>query len=399
MTTTDLIPVTTGAISTHLSDRRRRAREAGERAEAEQRRPATKSAYAMWQSKWMSWCDAESVAHLPPGSAPAPHDYTDAETYREALAAHAVAADEWYATVYDWLSDLRLRGYALASLQLARAALSAMVAEAGLAVDMAHPRIRGMLAGMRQTRHDGPAADLDDDGRPDQRGERGQATALQARDVLDMDAMGIFAMGELADLRDRALLYSGVATARRGPSELLMLDWMRHGDGAGWIDASGERWVITLLRSKANKGGERETYYLERGPVTDAVLAWVRAAGIATGTPLWRPLARGGVRALDRRLSGRALSDVIKRRVRPWLESRQGLHGADLEAAVSGYRTHSLRSGGITTLAAAGASIPQMREVSGHSTGSASILIGYAQTRGEGAKAMREAWETVKWER
>lgn len=141
----------------------------------------------------------------------------------------------------------------------------------------------------------------------------------------------------LAGVRDRALLLIGFAGALRR-SELVALDvadLVENGDGL----------VVTIRRSKTDQEGAGEQLGLPYGsdPATcpvRALRAWLAASGIDSG-PVFRPISRHGAMA-DRRLSDRAVADVVKRTAKA--------AGLDPRA----YAGHSLRAGLITSAAEAG---------------------------------------------
>jgi site-specific recombinase XerD len=142
----------------------------------------------------------------------------------------------------------------------------------------------------------------------------------------------------LIGVRDRALLLVGFAGALRR-SELVALD-------VADVVENGDGLVVTIRRSKTDQEGEGATLGLPFGsdPATcpvRALRAWLEAAGIADGA-IFRPVDRHGQLA-DRRLSDRAVAEVVKRTA-----AASGLDPA-------AYAGHSLRAGLITSAAEAGA--------------------------------------------
>jgi integrase len=93
-----------------------------------------------------------------------------------------------------------------------------------------------------------------------------------------------------------------------------------------------------------------------------AVRTWIRTADIKSG-PLFRSVRKGG--RLGRRLSGRAVAEIVKAGAR-----RAGLNAREFSG-------HSLRAGFLTSAAAKGASIFKMMDVSRHK--SADTLRGYVR--------------------
>jgi site-specific recombinase XerD len=162
----------------------------------------------------------------------------------------------------------------------------------------------------------------------------------------------------LKGTRDRALLLLGFAGAFRR-SELVALNVA----DLEFCDA-GLR--VTIRRSKTDQEGEGVMIAIARGSIAcpvDAVGAWIKGAGISDG-PIFRPVTRTG-KALPRRLSGRAVADLVKRFARC-----AGLKATEFSG-------HSLRSGFLTSAAARGASIFKMMDVSRHK--SVDTLRGYVR--------------------
>nr|WP_302479819.1 site-specific integrase [Roseicella sp. DB1501] len=161
----------------------------------------------------------------------------------------------------------------------------------------------------------------------------------------------------LADLRDRALIAFGMASALRR-SELVALtvaDLERVPDGLR----------VRVARGKTDQEGKGAIIAVPDGrrlrPVAH-LLAWLERAGITEG-PVFRSVANGKVGRSA--LTDQSVALVVKRR-----------------AAAAGYSAeefaaHSLRAGFLTSAAAAGASIWKMREVSRHK--SVQVLSDYVR--------------------
>ena len=60
---------------------------------------------------------------------------------------------------------------------------------------------------------------------------------------------------------------------------------------------------------------------IEEGPALQAVRAWVQAAGIKPGTPLWRTIRKGHVQ--PERMHQRTLHNIIQRRAEEMLRARR----------------------------------------------------------------------------
>jgi site-specific recombinase XerD len=159
-------------------------------------------------------------------------------------------------------------------------------------------------------------------------------------------------------LRDRALLLLSFAGAFRR-SELVALnledlEFCEHG------------LRVTIRKSKTDQEGDGATIAIARGSLAcpvEAVRNWAEMARITHG-PIFRPVSKKG-RVLNRRLSDRAVADLVKAYAR-----RIGLRAGDFSA-------HSLRAGFLTSAAQRGASIFKMMDVSRHR--SIETLRGYVR--------------------
>lgn len=154
---------------------------------------------------------------------------------------------------------------------------------------------------------------------------------------------------DLAGRRDRALLVVGFAGGfrRSEVAALEVADVERHDDGL----------VVNLRRSKTDQEGAGRRVGLPYGsnPETCPVRtleAWLEAAAIEDG-PLFRPVTMHG-RLGARALSGRAVAEIVKRRVL----------AAGLDP--TRYSGHSLRAGLVTSAALAGASEITIARQTGH---------------------------------
>lgn len=155
---------------------------------------------------------------------------------------------------------------------------------------------------------------------------------------------------DIQSVRDRALLLIGFAGGFRR-SELVGLDVTD-------INYLRQGLVIHLRRSKTDQIGKGRKIAIPFGrtcwcPVT-ALEQWQTQAQIVEG-PLFRPVNRHG-HVLDRRLSGEAVSTIVKGR---------GV-AAGLNSEV--YSGHSLRAGFVTSAAMAGASTWKIRAQTGHAS-------------------------------
>jgi site-specific recombinase XerC len=202
----------------------------------------------------------------------------------------------------------------------------------------------------------------------------------QLQDILaHMDAACI------AHLRDSVALALPWCGALRG-AEASALDWLRAGpehDGAnaGYIEIEPEGASITLTRSK-NSPTEPVSIAI---PATWAQQAlewlsrWVARAELAPGSPVFRPLTRGG-RVLSERLQAPAITAIVRRRIKQHF-MRAGLTEADAHVKALGYSSHSLRAGFLSSAAASGCEEWKLRERGRHAT--PEVAAGYVRLRAD----------------
>lgn len=153
----------------------------------------------------------------------------------------------------------------------------------------------------------------------------------------------------LLGARDRALLLLGFSGAMRR-SELVGLE-------VSDVAQADEGLVVMIQKSKTDQVREGRKVGIPFGtnpetcPVR-ALHAWLEAAGIEAG-PLFRPVNRHG-HVQEKRLSDRAVAEVVKRSLKAAGKSARGYSG------------HSLRAGLVTQAAIAGASERSIQDQSGH---------------------------------
>jgi len=249
------------------------------------RAPATERAYAADWHDWEAWCAARGANPLP--SSPA--------------------------AVGVYLADLAHRGRKASTISRRAVAIVQAHRLAGAEMDLRHPAIREVLAGIRRTH-----------------GSRKEAKAA----LLTADLRRCLAAmpDNLIGKRDRAALLLLFAGAFRR-SELVALDLAD-------IQISSRRMTVAIGRSKTDQQGEGVVIGIPRGkretcPVR-AVEQWIEAAGITEG-PLFRSVNRHG--RLGGRLPDAAVAEIVKRAV-----ERVGLDPAKFSG-------HSGRSGFITQAA------------------------------------------------
>jgi integrase len=249
------------------------------------------------------------------------------------------------------------------------AAISVAHQLAGLDSPTGHPAVRAVWAGIRRTHKVAP--------RKVRAARTSEVAALVAArpapsptDPIAIDPTatdpaatpsqpGGTTGSSLADARDRALLLLGFAGALRR-SELVALDVTDVTE-----DDDGLRLVIR--RSKTDQDGEGVLVGLPYGshPATCPVRAWrawLVRSGLTQG-PAFRSVDRHG-RLGDRRLSDRAVADMIKRRA-----AAAGLPGR--------FGGHSLRAGFATESYARG--VPELAVMRHGRWRSAAVMRGYVE--------------------
>lgn len=160
----------------------------------------------------------------------------------------------------------------------------------------------------------------------------------------------------LRDLRDRALIAFGMASALRR-AELVALDVADLARGPDGLR-------VRITRSKTDQEGQGVTIAVPDGRRLRPVRhldAWLAAAGIVEGKVFRRVVNN----RIGDALSAQSVALVVKARA-----AAAGYSAADFAA-------HSLRAGFLTSAAGAGASIWKMREVSRHK--SVQVLSDYVR--------------------
>lgn len=182
---------------------------------------------------------------------------------------------------------------------------------------------------------------------------RSRGTALQeAKALIKEDLFLVLgAIGDTRkDARDRALLLIGFAGGFRR-SELVAIDWDD-------IEHVHQGIIVHIRRSKTDQEGQGRKIGIPYGrtrwcPVA-AIDRWQAISGASDGA-VFRPVDRHG-KIDDGRLSGEAVSLVVKERV----------EAAGIEP--TGYSGHSLRAGLATSSAQAGVPVFKIRQQTGHAS-------------------------------
>ena len=253
------------------------------------RSDATKRAYSNDWRDWEAWCAARGIAPLP--GTPQ--------------------------MVGLYIAELAAKGRKVATISRRVVAIAQAHRIGGGQMDLKHPAIREVLAGIRRSH-----------------GSRKEAkAALLTPDIRRcIAAMPASVIGT----RDRAVLLLLFAGALRR-SELAALD-------VSDVQLSTRRATVTIRRSKADQEGRGAAIGIPRGrretcPVR-AIEQWIEAARIQNGR-LFRSVDRHG--NIGDEISGAAVAEIVKRAV-----ARIGLDPTK-------YSGHSGRSGFITQAAMNGA--------------------------------------------
>lgn len=241
-------------------------------------------------------------------------------------------------TVAHYLSALAKAGRKVSTIRRRCAAIAHIHGRAGHASPADHAGVKATLEGITRT--------------------LGAARTKKAALTADLLQKAIRKIpGDLAGLRDRALLLLGFAGALRR-SELVSLtvgDIARHPKGI----------VITVRRSKTDQAGvgikKAVPHGRKLGPVA-ALDAWLAAARISDG-PIFR-----GVRGTTVLADG-----LCTRQVARIVQARVASIGLDPKA----FAGHSLRSGYITTAADHGAALASIAKHAGHDK--LDTTMGYVQ--------------------
>ncbi|MBI1262170.1 MAG: tyrosine-type recombinase/integrase [Rhizobiales bacterium] len=175
-------------------------------------------------------------------------------------------------------------------------------------------------------------------------------TQKQARPLLRDDLFAV--LDKLTDcskdIRDRALLLVGFATAMRR-AELVALDF----EDIQYVERG---MLITLRSSKTDQEGKGRSIAVTFGRTRHCPIAalqnWLSSASISTG-PIFLSVNRHGQIAPSR-ISAEAVTHILRRRLK-----------------VAGYEPkyfsgHSLRAGFATSAAQAGAASHKIRQTTGH---------------------------------
>ncbi|WP_119153988.1 site-specific integrase [Caldimonas tepidiphila] len=152
----------------------------------------------------------------------------------------------------------------------------------------------------------------------------------------------------LRGLRDRALLLFAWASGGRRRSEVTQATCEN-------VRKTGERaYAFTLLHSKTNQAGADRPENVKPvvGVAADALEAWLRASGIASG-PIFRRIRRGD--RVAEPLSPAAVRDIVVKR-------------CALAGIETPFSAHSIRSGFVTEAARQEVSLAETMAMTGHAS-------------------------------
>ena len=224
-----------------------------------------------------------------------------------------------------YLAHRAEQGASVATVRMARAAISAAHRQGGADDPCRHPGVLQVLKGLSRTGKG--------------RG-RGQVQGLDWR-AADL-AAGVAANGgrSLAGLRDAALIQvmSDALLRVSEAAALDVADVQRQADGSG---------TVTVTGSKTDQEGRGHVRYLG-APTMQRLSAWLSGAGITAGGPLFRQVLKDGA-TVTGRLGAWSIRAIIAKRAAD----------AGIAGRVSG---HSLRVGSAQSLAAAGAGLVELQE-------------------------------------
>lgn len=171
------------------------------------------------------------------------------------------------------------------------------------------------------------------------------------------------------DARDGAIMLVAFGGALRS-AEVAGLDWARAGGtargGTGFVAAEPSGIIITLLCSKSAQLTPVDIPVPDRDlpPLRQWLAAWVDAAEIRAGEPLFRPIARHGSVG-SARLANEAVTRIIRARLVAHY-MRDGLPELEARAVAAGFTSHSPRRGYCTSASEAGQDLAQIRRRSRH---------------------------------
>ena len=260
-------------------------------------------------------------------------------------------------TIAWYLAERAQAGAAVSSIAVALAAIQFAHDRAGATLRREDPLLRLVLDGIRREH------------------VRPQRQAEPLKQQLLDDILGSCG-ATAAEQRGAALLALLFVFALRA-SEVVALDWMRVGDGRGWLRIDDDVVEIGLCGSKgAGQAVERVVVPTQNCQhAVHAVRSWVDLARVAEGQPVLRALARGGA-IRSERLHANSVSSIVQRTVADHLRSV----GASVESAqvtAARFSGHSGRVGLYVFATEAGVPAQHIAALARHK--SLSMVLRYAQ--------------------
>ena len=260
-------------------------------------------------------------------------------------------------TIAWYLAERAQAGAAVSSIAVALAAIQFAHDRAGATLRREDPLLRLVLDGIRREH------------------VRPQRQAEPLKQQLLDDILGSCG-ATAAEQRGAALLALLFVFALRA-SEVVALDWMRVGDGRGWLRIDDDVVEIGLCGSKgAGQAVERVVVPTQNCQhAVQAVRSWVDLARVAEGQPVLRALARGGGIRRER-LHANSVSSIVQRTVADHLRSV----GATVESAqvtAARFSGHSGRVGLYVSATEAGVPAQHIAALARHK--SLSMVLRYAQ--------------------
>jgi site-specific recombinase XerD len=260
-------------------------------------------------------------------------------------------------TIAWYLAERAQAGAALSSIAVALASIRFAHDQVGATMQRDDPLLRLVLDGIRREH------------------VRPQRQAEPLRQKLLDDILACCAT-TAAEQRGAALLALLFVFALRA-SEVVALDWMRVGEGRGWLRIDDEVVEIGLYGSKAASQAVERVVVPTRHCLhaVNAIRSWVDLAQVAEGQPVLRALVRGGgIR--HERLHANSVSSIVKRVVAHHLRSG----GASVESAeltAARFSGHSGRVGLYVSATEAGVPAQRIAALARHK--SLCMVLRYAQ--------------------
>lgn len=265
--------------------------------------PNTRRTYRAQIERWAEWCAEKDI---------------------EAWPADLTA-------VVNYLSERANAGQSTSTIRTALAAIKFGHDAQGLPFDSRAPAIVKVLRGIARTSNK----------------LQKQAEPIRAVDAMDMITVDDSAT--VTELRDAAVVAVGYLFALRR-SELVGLDWGRHGDGDGVLRLTAKTIELTLVRSKTNTGQGESVTIPRKGndDAIDIIKRYVEAAGITQGSALFRRIRKGA--DVGDRLSAQSVNLIVKR------------------LGAEDFSGHSLRVGFAVSSAEAGVDLRSIATVTRHAS-------------------------------